>query len=181
MDLIARYVAQLKALLPRGALWRALARGPVFNSLLTAIADGLARLHLRIEQLVVEGDPRTTTELLPEWEATVGLPDGCLPELGGTLGQRRAIVVSRLRAVGGNTDVYLEAEAAALGFEIDVVNAGPSDLDIHVDGIGVIRMTCNDTCSDSLGQFVDDDSTLRCLLDRIKPAHCTYELVYSET
>ncbi len=172
------YFAQLKALLPRGPLWR-LTRGGTFEGLLRAIADGLFRVRRRALDLQAEADPRTTYELLPEWEASCGLPDGCLPN-GGTLTERRNAVVARINTVGGVDAAYFVGLAAQLGFEVTVVDTGPN----------VIRMDVPDTISVSwatAGGAVAGDpirswgnSQLECLINRYKPAHIEVQFAYGE-
>jgi hypothetical protein len=79
----------LKALLPPSKAWKI---GPdhVISRLFLAAGDEFARVQGRALDMVEEADPRTTEELLPEFEAVFLLsPDG-------TLEERRARVVSNL-------------------------------------------------------------------------------------
>lgn len=112
------YLSQLQALLPTGAAWP---REPdtVLTTVLLAMADGLARAHNRALDLIEEADPRTTLELLPDWERVCGLPDPC-SGAAATIAERRAQVVARLTATGGQSPAYFVALAAALGFEITI-------------------------------------------------------------
>ena len=74
----ADYGAALQSLLPTGWAWP---RGQV--AVQSLLASGLAqlpaRLHARANALLVDAFPATTGELLPEWEASLGLPDACSP------------------------------------------------------------------------------------------------------
>lgn len=81
------YARMLKALLPPSRMWR-LEADAVLSETLLACADELARVDGRVRDLLAEADPRTATELLPEWEKLFEL------EPVGTLSQRRARVVS---------------------------------------------------------------------------------------
>ncbi|MGE4528145.1 MAG: putative phage tail protein, partial [Rhodospirillaceae bacterium] len=66
-----------------------------------------------------ELDPRTTLELLPDWERVCDLPDTGAA-LGETIAARRGAVQARLTATGGQNAPYFIALAAALGFEIEI-------------------------------------------------------------
>jgi uncharacterized protein YmfQ (DUF2313 family) len=72
------YLSQLIGLLPPGD---ALAREPgsVLARLLSVPAAELARVDGRVEALLTESDPARTTEMLPDWERALGLPDVCYP------------------------------------------------------------------------------------------------------
>lgn len=59
--------------------------------LMHAFGDGLSAAHQREIDLLNESDPRTTSELLPEWEAQYGLTDST-----GTDDERRARLQTRI-------------------------------------------------------------------------------------
>jgi hypothetical protein len=80
------YARMLSAHLPRGKLWNLIASR--LGDLLLACADDLARLHGRIDDLLDEMIPATATELLPDYEAELGLVRA------ETLDERRANVVA---------------------------------------------------------------------------------------
>lgn len=73
------YFLQLQALQPPGS---ALPRDTesVWSRLLGALSDELERVENRSEALVRESDPRTTEEMLTDWERVCGLPDECDPD-----------------------------------------------------------------------------------------------------
>jgi uncharacterized protein YmfQ (DUF2313 family) len=109
-----QYLEQLVALQPPGS---ALPRDPdsIWIQLLQAEADELARVDRRADDLVVESDPRTSAELLPDWERVCGLPDGC-GAAAQTLAERRSAVHARLTELGGQRPADYEALAATLGY-----------------------------------------------------------------
>jgi hypothetical protein len=82
------YARMLKALLPPSKVWA------LIDSLLSAIflacADELVRVGDRVLDLLEESDPRTTLELLPDFERVLGLV------AEGSLDERRARVVAQL-------------------------------------------------------------------------------------
>ncbi len=78
-----------------------------------------ARMHARANYLLTDAFPATAVELLPEWEATLGLPDPCAgPDQ--TLARRQAHVVARLTQQDGPSVPSLVAYAATLGYAIKV-------------------------------------------------------------
>jgi uncharacterized protein YmfQ (DUF2313 family) len=108
------YARQLKGLLPPGAAL--LIRDSTIEDTLEAIAEELARLDARGEALIEEADPRTTAELITDWERVLGLPDGCVLELPATLADRRLAVAGKIAARGGQSRPFFIAAALALGF-----------------------------------------------------------------
>ncbi len=163
------YQGQLLALLPTGPLWR-FKPGGILRSLFLAFSDALARVHARACGLRAEADPRTTYELLPDWEASCGLPDGCLPS-GGSIAQRQAAVVARITAVGGCNDAYFIALAAQLGFTAEVVRLGPNEWRMDVaEDVAITWATAGDAVAgDPIRSW--GATQLECLINRYKPAH----------
>lgn len=189
------YLAQLQALLPPGTAWPT-DPDAVLTLLLTALALEMARAHNRAADLVDEADPRTTYELLGEWETMLGLPDPCLQGLDQTVAQRRFAVVTKLLAQGGQSPGYFIALAERLGYEPCTVTefapftAGGS--------------ACGDPCCGEewryawrlnapatqvipfrAGQSVGGeplnawgDELLECVMRRLKPGHTTLHIGY---
>jgi uncharacterized protein YmfQ (DUF2313 family) len=118
------YARMLKDLLPRGAAWL-LESGSWLSRTLLAIADELARIDGRAEDLLREQDPRTAIETIADWERDVGLPDDLVPELPNTIGERQVAVVQRLLSRGGQTPAFFAEMAAALGYEGATVEEYP--------------------------------------------------------
>lgn len=108
----------LQMLLPRGLLWR---RDDDSNltRLLRGIAAGLLRMRVRILRLRREFDPRSTLELLPEWEALLDLPDPCIG-VPSTLQERRMLVATRWTAEGGQSPAYYIDLAGRLGIPVTI-------------------------------------------------------------
>lgn len=111
-----KYLGHLQSLLPQGVAWPR-EPGTVLTAVLAALADGLHAAHTRADRLIEEADPRTTDELLPDWERVCGLPDPCTGSVG-SVAERRAQVVTRLTATGGQSRDYFIALARTLGFDI---------------------------------------------------------------
>lgn len=77
------YVQLLSALLPPGPAWSS------DDVAIKGVAPSLFRAHQRGDDLMLELDPRTTTELIERWERCCGLPDECIPSGTQTLRQRQ--------------------------------------------------------------------------------------------
>lgn len=117
---IGKAISLLQSHLPTGPAWLAF-RLPDKNAskLMTALArayDDALQFMCRIE---AELDPRTTEELITEWETAVGLPDPCLPK-ATTLEERRFWVIFRLTKRRWSTAQDWIDLAALYGLDISV-------------------------------------------------------------
>lgn len=187
------YLAQLQALLPQGAAWPREAEATL-TKLLAALAEELARVDARAEDLLDEADPRTAYELLADWERVAGLPDPCVTDTQST-DQRRAVLVARLAHLGGQSAAYFINIAVALGYPGATVSEfRPATCnDDCNDAIGtedwrfawrlnlpqaaaVFVATCNSTCNDALQGW--GNTALECVVNRVKPAHTTVLFAY---
>ncbi len=89
--------------------------GNIFKSS-HAIGDELARLQQRQIDLLEESDPRTTSELLPEWEEQHGLTDS-----SGTDDERQARLETRILSLFGfstRPEDYQSVLAPVLDLEV---------------------------------------------------------------
>ncbi|KVS52261.1 phage tail protein [Burkholderia cepacia] len=117
------FTSALMALMPRGLAWP---RDP--NSVMARTIATLAPIWSRHvaanNYLLVDAFPSTTVELLPEWEAALGLPDPCAGE-SPTLAQRQAQVVARFTNSGGQSVRYFLSYAKSLGFDVSITEFTP--------------------------------------------------------
>lgn len=190
-----QYREQLKALLPPG---RAISRDPgtTIEKLLHGMADEMARLDARGEQLLVEVNPMTTTDLLAEWERVAGLPDKCAGTIEETMQGRRAALASKLSGTGGQSKSYFIAVAAALGYTVTITEftpflAGHSHAgDPLTNGEWAFAWQVNAPAVSQIffraGQSTageplasGDNTLLECKMREIKPAHTTVLFQYS--
>lgn len=188
------YLAQLQALLPQGFAWPRQADAALTN-LLLAWADELARIDGRAADLIEEADPRTTAELLADWERVAGLPDPCVEALAGTqtTAQRRAALVATLTAIGGQSAAYYIALAASLGYTITItehrtftvrskVNDPLNDLPwrftftVNSPLNTVRRFTVRSAVNEPLAAWGND--LIECIISRLKPAHTNVLFAY---
>lgn len=91
------YLNLLSALLPPGPAWS------VEEPSIAGSAPSLRRVHQRGDDLMLELDPRTTTELIGRWESCCGLPDECIPAGTQTLQQRQQRLDAKVNLTGGLT------------------------------------------------------------------------------
>ena len=120
------YAHASSELLPRGQAWP---REP--DSTLMRTIDGLAQSwgdpvdRRAADLLEIESDPRTTHELLPDWERAWGLPDPCLP-VPSTEEQRRIALVEKMTRMGGQSrQWYYQFSRAIVGTKIYIQEFAP--------------------------------------------------------
>ncbi|GJE45378.1 YmfQ family protein [Methylobacterium soli] len=118
------YAEALAALLPVGAAWP---RDP--KSTLMGLVSGLGQIWGGVDGraadlLEIETDPRFTTELLSEWERAFGLPDTCTV-VPTTVEARRDALLAKMTALGGQSRAYFYGLAAALGYQVKIVEWSP--------------------------------------------------------
>ncbi|SIT43655.1 conserved hypothetical protein [Paraburkholderia piptadeniae] len=114
----ADFLTVLQALMPRGRVWPRDADA-VQTKTLAGCAPTFTRLTARANQLLVDGFPASTYELLPEWESSLGLPDPCAGA-APTIAQRQQQVVARFANSGGQSIEYFIEFAANLGYAITI-------------------------------------------------------------
>lgn len=169
------YLRQLQALLPPGA---ALTLEPdgILTKFLHGLAEELARVDSRGGDLVDQVDPRTSDELLGEWETLLGLPDTCAAALV-TLAERQAAAFARLIASGGSSRAYFAAICASLGLAVTIEEFRPfvcalSRCGDALNGPATVRHIWRVTVPGA------ENSYLTCLLERLKPAHTNLVIVF---
>lgn len=191
---VARYRAQLEALKAQGRVTRFVPDG-VWEKLTEGLAVELARVDLRAADLLRESNPARTSELLPDWERVLGLPDPCAPDLH-SLAARRAAVIGKLTASGGASRAYFIEVAAALGFSpVEIEEHAPFRVGIGAmgDSLGndewahywtvhapVFTLYFFEAGGSGAGEALNVESNLllECAFGRIKPAHTVVQFVY---
>lgn len=126
------YAAAAHALLPRGRVWPD-DPDSVQYRVMGAIGAALARVDASATAILSGAIPGAPTARLPEWEATLGLPDADLddPTIANRLGQVRARFVS---AGGQSRQRYIDF-AKALGFTIQIRTFKPGQS--HLPPLGI--------------------------------------------
>lgn len=108
------YRRQLQGLLPSGPAWDA-ELVPEIDLVLSGVALEFSRLDARAVALLNEMDPAGVSELIPDWESIMGLPDSCLGP-NPAFEDRRLAVRRRLLEVGGQSRVYFIEIAVSQGY-----------------------------------------------------------------
>lgn len=192
----AAYTRALKGLLPSGKAWPAEV-GSTMHKVLQAIADELARIDGRAAELIEEFDPRTTNELLTDFERVYGLPDPCLEGATQTVVERRNALVAKVVNLGGQSRAYFIALADALGYTITITEFSPfvaggseaGDPLTNGDWAFAWQVNAPETtvtefrvglsgCGDPLRSWGNE--LLECVIDRQKPAHTFVLFAYGE-
>lgn len=176
------YVATLRALLPPGRAWNR-ERQSRTDDVLTAIGDELGRVDGRAGDLMREIDPRTTTELLDEWERELGLPGDCITDpAASTDEERRGAIIAQLLSTGRQDEQYFIDILAGFGVSATIVNEYPFEMGISGmgDPVGgsewrhVWRIVLSDLITDSQREAIE------CAVRRYKPAHTVVLFDYVE-
>lgn len=188
------YLSQLQALLPRGLAW-AKSQSSTLTKMLLAWADEFARVHLRCDDLINEADPRTTVELLLDWERVAELPDPCVTT-EQSITQRQAALTSKLTMSGGQSRAYFISIAESMGYPGATIdeylpancNGNCNDalyseddkyvwtLNLPFSTGGVFVANCNGNCNDALQSWGDE--ALECRVRKNKPAHTSVLFAY---
>ena len=114
----------LLGLLPEGPIWPRDVDSMVYQ-IMGVLAPPYGRNAAAAVDLLVDAFPATTTDLLPEWEETLGLPDPCQGP-NPTIQQRQAQVLARFVGLGGNSVSYFVDYAAYLGYPITITQFKPA-------------------------------------------------------
>lgn len=191
-----QYRSQLKALLPVGPAWD-LEKVPELALLLKGLSIELARVDARAVALTAEMDPALVNELVPDWEAVMGLPDDCLGD-SPSFADRQLSVQQRLTAVGSQTPAYFIAIAKGEGYPDATLNQHRAPrfgrLRFGSAHFGTWRVqfmwTLNTGGRQRIGRRfgvsywgerfgVNPGSALECLIRRYAPAHTVVHINYS--
>lgn len=187
------FLGALQSYLPRGKAWPR-DPGTVLSKLLRGFAVGFARVHARALALLKDAFPAGTEELLPEWEASLGLPDPCAGEQP-LISDRQAQVVARFAFTGGQSVPYFIRYAGQLGYAVTITEFSPSrfgrPFGLPFGGDAWAYHWEVDAPSFSIHPFLFgadvfgtpfrswDNAVLQCELQRLKPGHTTLSFLYS--
>lgn len=169
-----RYTTLLQKHLPAGDAWPRDEDTELFE-LLDGLGVEFSRVEQRALDLIEEIDPRTTSELLDDWERVCGLP-GDNPNPPATTDARRAALLEHLRGLGApsitNINALLEAISSWYSYR-DYEYFSP-----FVPGSTVGQSLTQDEWQhtvrlhlESLDNGGENDLAVEWLLTRIMPAH----------
>jgi uncharacterized protein YmfQ (DUF2313 family) len=119
------YTEAFLSMLPQGQAWPKHAPDGVLVRGIAGLCDYWGFVDGRAADLLeIESDPRTTVELLPDWERNWGLPDPCYEE-PQTIGQRQLALVMRMTMQGAQSREFSIEVAAMLGYTITITEHRP--------------------------------------------------------
>ncbi len=195
----AEYAQAIAGELPTGTAW---SRDP--DGDLIKWVEGCAEIWGDVSAaaallLLVESDPSKTVGLLPDWEAALGLPDPCVPQIL-SLPERQVALVNKLTTQGGQSREFFIGVAAALGYTITIKEYSTFQVGLSSIGgpRGRIMAPSSRYCwtvkvaqpritrfqigrssvgKDSLLEIIHAED-LECVIQRWKPAHTTVLFEY---
>jgi uncharacterized protein YmfQ (DUF2313 family) len=189
-----QFAQLLSNLSPTGDLWST-ETDTVRMQWLAAFAATFQRLNDRANFLVVDAFPATTEELLPEWEASLGLPDPCSgPD--PTIAERRAHVVAKLIETDGPSIPSLTAFALSLGYIITIEEFAPFRADVNSADdpvyepewafvwrvsvpVQTVEYFSADVSYADDPLLTSDTGALQCELQRLSPAHTVLQFIFT--
>ncbi len=187
------YQQQLLQLLPEGPIWP---RDPdtAIAQVLTALAESLVRVDKRAKDVLEERDPRTTRELLADWERNFGLPDECL-DVAATADERRLRLHQKVAWQGGQSKAFFIGFLAALGYPGCTITeyrpfraTSKCNASLNQGGwrfgwrvtVPVVAdvkiMNAKSSCNSPIRRW--GDPGLACVLAKHKPAHTILSIAY---
>jgi len=190
---VKKFQRIVRSLFPRGWAWQLIHDS---SSNIRKLSDSLAVEPCRVEdralQFIDEVFPDTTSELLPDWERLLGLPDDCesSPE-SLTEQQRRDRVIQVLTTIGGQNKAFYQKLASNFGIDIDLITVEDQPPFRAGQGRAGDRLTNGDwqfafivsapsteafrfrAGSGRAGDRLQtvSNATLECLINKHKPAH----------
>lgn len=194
MSKVQKYTELILNLFPNGIAWRK-DEGSTLHKLASTIAPEFTVIDDITKNMILEADPRTTWDLLTDWENMLGLPDHCSMQAPIdeplTLEDRRRIVLQKLTTGGGSNESFFQEICRQLGYD------GIKVRSFYPYRMGTARMGDRFTNSgweyvfevqsplslnrkfrmgqnrmgDRLAQF--GNPVLECTIEKLKPAHTT--------
>jgi len=118
------YAQAFLKLLPHGQAWP---KRPLstLNMTVSGLCDYWGFVDGRAADLLeTESDPRTTVELLPDWERNWGLPDPCFPD-AKSIAERQKMLVLIMTMLGGQSRDWFKYISALTGHQITIAEWAP--------------------------------------------------------
>ncbi len=118
MNKLERYTELILNFFPSGLAWQK-DQGSVLHKLSSVIAPEFTKVDDAAKRLILEADPRTTWDLLTDWESMLGLPDSCTHSSNSdkpTLEDRRRIVLQKLTTGGGSNEDFFRQVCSQMGY-----------------------------------------------------------------
>lgn len=170
-----QYTQRILQMFPQG---KAFTRDPSSNlyKLIYSFAGEIKKVDDTALDLAIDWQPGNTTNFLPEWQESLGLPDRCVSTSSSFEDQRNQ-VVARLTFSGATTAKFIQAYAESLGYEVVVQEWG--QMICGVQACGTIPCGPEDRSVEAcltINVLGDKDPAL--LLCEIKQFICPYLSFY---
>ena len=169
------FAQALLGLLPRGRAWPKDTTA-LQTQAVTCFAPTFQRLSDSASGLLTGAFPGAATQLLPEWEQTLGLPDPCAGP-SPSYASRQAQVRARFANIGGQTPAFFVSYAAGLGYAVTVTQYAPFRAGQSAAGqpLGGEDWYLAWSVARAPGQTLTaaDKAVIRCELGAMAPAHTT--------
>jgi len=110
------FLSAILNLLPEGAAWAKFSGSNMYTAL-RALMRVYRRVSGRVTDYFSEAFVPTTNEMLPEWEATLGI----VPNDNETIAERQANATAKFIEVGGQSVEYFENVANSFGYTVTIV------------------------------------------------------------
>lgn len=167
----ADYALALERLAPSGEVWPK-GHGSTFSLALLALAGPPARNHAAANALLIDAFPGTAVDLLPEWEATVGLPNACTP-IAATTDARQRQVLAKLADTGGASAAYFFGILSVFGYTDQAIEQF-QPFRVGVDSVDTPLYSddwAHTWWVSMTGISVDIDASATCEIAAVAPAH----------
>lgn len=191
---VSEYASAFQSLLPVGLVWPRDAAA-IQSAVTRALANSFQRSDSESMSLLTNLFPKTAVTMLPEWEATLGLPDDCSIGEVDTISKRQNAVVSKLISSGGQSVAYFISVAKALGYNItitqfrqaragmsacgDALNGDdwPLTWRVNAESITLVYARCGlSYCGDPLRSW--GNKQLECRINALTPSHTIVKYGY---
>lgn len=153
-------------------------KNTVKGSVVFGLQQEIARTDQSACDLLTDIFPTTTTNFIPEWNDTLGLPDKCLSS-NPTIEEQRGQIGARLAATYSMSNQFYIDYAANLGFQIEVIEYGgiyPDVYDFGLDGQRMMNDEGYEYCVTFVSLNNSNIAILECEFSDILPAfaHCYF-------
>jgi len=174
------YLRLFQSLLPKGKAWNCV-EGSVLTEFLYALAEELARVAKRSEDLIIESDVRNASELLEDFEKDLGLPDECSTS-DPSVQERRLLAHAKLTSWGRQNPAYFIELAKLFGWDITITENGAATfsftVNVFYNGTNLVWFICGASeCGDLISYLLGLENLI-CLINKYKPAHTTCDFIY---
>lgn len=150
-------------LLPPGRAWNRILTSQL-GKLVGALQWENARWLLDLRKWVLETVPATAVDMLPEWEALVGIPDDCFP-VRETVAERQAQLITKFRQTTDQSEPSYKQLAAAVGYDIEISSYQLFRGERSGAGDKAYDETTGKFAKVVTAESAADDTLLQCVLD----------------